>query len=214
MISIEKTEKFLNKIYLPLPYRIKNKRYSGSYISELKGFVSNLKNFFEIWKNDDIKVNLILPEDSHEKIKNRIKGLMSLTDNFIENFRKKDLLSVTLDKFESDTEKCYKSFENEIGKIASVKVLHLICPSFFPLWDNKIADAIRKVDVRNNENRRIAKFSEADYYQFMQKIQNFSKKHETILSDLADQYKKSKLKILDDFLWWAANRPLDLFFNR
>ncbi len=131
----------------------------------------------------------------------------------LKNFRSKDLIDVDLNKFESDIKECYESFRKTIGPIAAGKILHIICPNFFPLWDNDIAKAVRNEcseDVKKDNG--VEEFSGADYYKFMQVIQNFVKKYEKILSDLCNKYKKGKLKILDECLWWATHRPLFLFF--
>ena len=132
----------------------------------------------------------------------------------LEIFRKKNLVNVNLSEFESDIKNLYNDFCEIIKQVATAKILHLICPNFFPLWDNAIANAVRKeANLEDNKNEKIKAFSKADYYQFMQKIQNFAKKYEDLLSELAKDYDKTKLKILDDFLWYA-NKPLFLFFNK
>lgn len=99
-----------------------------------------------------------------------------------------------------------------IGQIAATKVLHLICPNFFPLWDNTIAKAARsELGRKSKQNKKVEDFSAADYYRFMQEIQNFIKEYEEVLSDLANRCKKGKLKILNECFWWATHRPLSLF---
>jgi hypothetical protein len=130
----------------------------------------------------------------------------------LEDFKSKDLVNINpdLSKFESDIKKCYESFKGAVGPIAAVKVLHLICPYFFPLWDNDIAKAIR--NEFNGRNEKVEEFSGGDYYRFMQQIKDFIEKYKKVLSDLSVQYKKGKLKILDECLWWATHRSLSLFF--
>jgi len=130
----------------------------------------------------------------------------------LEGFRKQDLSDVDLSEFESDIEKCYESFEKAIGRIAATKVLHLICPNLFPLWDNDIARAVKNELDRKSEGRNeVDNSSGADYYRFMQEMQNLIKEYKGLLSDLANRYKKGELKILDECLWWATHRPLSLF---
>lgn len=120
----------------------------------------------------------------------------------LEEFRKKDLTEVDLNKLEYGIKKCYESFKNVVGKVAAVKVLHLICSDFFPIWDSGIAKAVSKIKG----------FPEEDYYRFMQEMQNFVKNYEEVFSDLANQYRRSKLRILDEFLWWLRREQLSLFF--
>ena len=130
----------------------------------------------------------------------------------LKEFKAKDLADVDLSKLESDIEKCYESLKEAVGRIGAAKVLHLICPSFFPLWDNDIAKAIRsELGEKREGSKKVEDFSGLDYYRFMQKIQNLIKKYEKVLSVLSTLYKKGKLKILDECLWWATHRPLSLF---
>ena len=49
------------------------------------------------------------------------------------------------------------------GPTAATKVLHLLCPEFFPMWDTKIR---RDVRIRGNEE---------GYYKYMEEIQSVSK---------------------------------------
>lgn len=146
------------------------------------------RNEFKDWESDFVKK----VQSNYEKL---------------ENFRTKNLVDIELTEFESDIKKCYDSFKETIGQIAAAKVLHLICPNFFPLWDNDIAKAIR-----NEYGEEVEDFSGADYYRFMQKLQDFIKEYEGVLSDLVNRYRRGKLKILDEFLWAIAHRPLSIFF--
>jgi len=133
----------------------------------------------------------------------------------LEDFKQRDLTDshLNVSKFELDVKKLYDCFKHIVGPVAATKVLHLICPNFFPMWDNDIARAVRsEIQRRGERNDIIEDFSAADYYRFVGQVLNFIKKYETALSDLAALYEKGKLKILDEFLWWATHRPLSLFF--
>ena len=125
----------------------------------------------------------------------------------LEELRMKDLECVNLDRYETVIKKCYESFKETVGPIAAVKVLHLICPNFFPLWDNGIADAVR----RECEDEKVEEFSASDYFRFVKNIQGFIKSYERVLTELVAKYKKRKLRILDEFLWWIVHRPLSLY---
>jgi hypothetical protein len=129
----------------------------------------------------------------------------------LESFRTKELASVNLPNLETDIKRLYEAFKEAAGAIAAVKVLHLICPNFFPLWDNGIANAVRS---EYRINKKVENFSATDYYIFMQKIQDFilKLKYDKIISNLANKYQKGKLKIVDECLWWATHRPLSIFF--
>lgn len=131
----------------------------------------------------------------------------------LEDFRTNDLASVDLCTLETQIAETYGSFKNAVGKIASAKVLHLICPRFFPLWDNDIANGVRAEIRDHGETGRIAEdWSGEDYYRFMEGIKLFMAQHEGVLCSLASQYQQGKLRVVDEFLWWGTHRPLSLFF--
>jgi hypothetical protein len=109
----------------------------------------------------------------------------------------------------------YQSFTGVTGQIAGAKILNLICPDFFPLWDNTIASGIRLeladlVDYSFDKN--IKNFSGQDYFRFAEGIKIFMLRHNDIISQLSNQYHRKKLRIIDECLWWMARRPFFLIF--
>jgi len=129
--------------------------------------------------------------------------------SLLESFKASNIDNTSLGKYQLDIEKSYESFRQVIGNIASAKALHLICPNFFPAWDNRIADGVRD-EFLTKGGYKTKPFTGADYYAFMYVIQNLMKTHDVTLVSLSKKYNKSKMKILDEFLWWAANRPLSV----
>jgi len=131
----------------------------------------------------------------------------------LKGFGTKDLTGVNLGQLEPQIMKCYESFKEAVGPIAAAKVLHLICPNFFPLWDNSIAEAFRnEISDRSKVSEKVENFSGRDYARFMEQIQELISKYGKLLSYLASQHKKGKLKILDECLWGTAHRPVTLLF--
>lgn len=129
----------------------------------------------------------------------------------IEDFERKDLGEVHLAEHESDIKSCYESFKEAVGPVAAAKALHFICPDFFPPWDRKIAKAARrerKLDIWRVG--KVEEYSAEDYYVFTEQVQAFVRKRH-LISKLANQYGKSKVKIADECLWMATQRPLSLF---
>jgi len=101
----------------------------------------------------------------------------------------------------------YSSLRSIIGPIASAKVLHLICPNFFPLWDNGIADGLR---AEHSGIVDLKPFSAQDYFEFMKKLQSLLRKYDELWSSLSQSYKKGKLKIVDECLWYIVRTPFAL----
>jgi len=127
------------------------------------------------------------------------------------NFRGKHLEDVELSQFETGIIECYESFKVATSQVAAAKVLHLICPDFFPMWDNAVANAVRaELRKPGKEEGKVEAFSAEHYYRFMQYIQTFTKEHDKTISESADHYKRGKLKMVDEFLMVATGRPLKL----
>jgi len=99
-------------------------------------------------------------------------------------------------------ETCYGSISSAAGHVAATKILHLLCPSFFPIWDNKIGELVR-------ENPRCStglayspiQWSGSEYYVFMIQIRDFLIRFRTAWSELAQDYGRSKVKMVDKYLW-------------
>lgn len=133
----------------------------------------------------------------------------------LKRFQKKIIENEDLDDYKIEIVKLYMTFKGITGSIASAKILNLICPNFFPLWDNAIADAVR-VELAHIESygfdKSIEVFSGEDYFRFMVGIKLFMVKHADIISSLSRQYQQKKLRIVDECLWSLARRPFYLIF--
>jgi hypothetical protein len=164
---------------------------------------STIKRFLYVWG----RMGRVLGRHEYRNWEKNIAKQIESNCEKLKEFRMRNLKSADLDRSEFDIKKCYASFKEAVGSIAAVKILHLICPNFFPLWDNTIADAVREERV----DKKAEKFSAEDYYRFMQATQDFVKKYDRVLSELANRYRRGKLRILDEFLWWMTHRPLSLF---
>jgi hypothetical protein len=124
--------------------------------------------------------------------------------NILDSLRTKNLENETLHLHETAIKECYEAFQKILWQVAAAKVLHLLCPDFFPPWDNDIAKGYRVV-VGKNEH--IEHFSPDDYFRFMKWIQEFIMNNSKILSELAVTYGKTKVKISDECLLYAVRNP-------
>lgn len=133
--------------------------------------------------------------------------------------RDKNLIDENLNHHGDIIKKCYEALRDNVfnnkktkQKVAASKILHLIRPDFFPPWDNAIIDAYW-AEVEDQRKKKIVRFSGEDYYNFMQTLKNFIKENNRIFLTLYEEHKDKKplLKIVDEFLWFATNRPLFLF---
>ncbi|NQT74323.1 MAG: hypothetical protein HQ553_16395 [Chloroflexi bacterium] len=134
-------------------------------------------------------------------------GIIS-NSQLLEDYRKKTLSETELSFCKPNIETLYTSFSQSLGPIGAAKVLHLICPAFFPLWDTKIAVAARK--ERSTSDRSIVDFSADDYYRFTEQVLDVIVRYNEVISTMATRYGKTKVRIVDECFWWATQRPLSL----
>jgi len=133
----------------------------------------------------------------------------------LKRFQKRIIENEDLDDYKVEIVKLYETFKGITGSIASAKILNLICPNFFPLWDNAIANAIR-AELADTESygfdKSVEILSGEDYFRFMVGIKLFMLKHADIISSLSRQYQQKKLRIVDECLWSLVRRPFYLIF--
>jgi hypothetical protein len=122
----------------------------------------------------------------------------------LESLRHMKLEDENLTKSEAKIKECYESFKKRFKQVAAAKILHLLCPDFFPPWDDDIEKAYRGI-VRKDERGK--PFSSEDYFRFMQWVQDFIKTNSTILTELSKKYGKSKVRIVDECLLYAVRNP-------
>ena len=131
----------------------------------------------------------------------------------LDDLKTKELEAVDLTKHEQEIKGCYESFQEAVGSIAAAKALHFICPTLLPPWDRKIAKAAKRERSQGTQTASKTKeYSAEDYFLFVGQVQDFIRRRVDVISELASRYHKSKVKIADECLWSATQRPLCLFF--
>ena len=81
-------------------------------------------------------------------------------------------------------------------------MLHLIAPGYFPPWD----DAIRKLAWSSPRTcpslkRGKRRPSGGGYYFFMQQIQHFLQTYLGVWEQLAGEFSRTNVKMIDRYLW-------------
>jgi hypothetical protein len=129
---------------------------------------------------------------------------------YLDSFKKMKLEKAELSIHKEKIEECYESFKNCFHSfetpVGASKILHILCPDFFPLWDNAVADGFRTVyyDEKKDSPK---KFTKEDYYNFMIWIRNFIIKNSKIIDNLSNDNKVSKVRIVDECLIYAVRYP-------
>jgi len=126
-----------------------------------------------------------------------VKKIPELSDK-LEMFRKMKLDNTDLAQYEDDIKTCYQQICNIVAPTSATKTLHLLCPEFFPLWDENIRNKAREEDGRRGWTGL------KGYYYFMEITQGFLKKHNEELSALSKKHDRPKLKITDEYFFCST----------
>lgn len=131
----------------------------------------------------------------------KLAGEIRKIANVIDKLREKDLSNVNdeeLNELEGDVEKCYSAIRKVIGPTSAAKVLHILAPDFFPLWDM----AIRKLYGVKRDDWK-------GYFGFMQKTRRYwfkSGDFREVLLRLEKEFGLGKLRIIDVYNWLEGNK--------
>ena len=143
--------------------------------------------------------------------RNLIPILQSSTGEKLQEFDKLKLLTISQKELQNDKERimqCYGKLRSQLGPTAAGKLLHLLCPNFFPLWDAKIREDTKKAYKKNYENKIPSDTSSKDFYfEFIKIHQNFIKKYNESLKKTGEQwYNKPLLRMSDIYFWTLSNK--------
>jgi len=201
------------------PYRSRdNEKAHFAYISS----INSMKNFDpaqinEKEVNEIVKPYLVKWEKVARVLKKnsdwqkRLSIIIYKYRNELSDLRKQHLEESSLLQYKDIIQNLYENMQPILKPVATVKTLHLMCPDFFPLWDNDILDGIRAECDKNDRARRQ---SSDDYFIFMRKIKEILREYLDTITHLSEKNKKPKLKIIDECLLWAIRRPYEVFLIR
>ena len=143
----------------------------------------------------------------------RVTGIIKSNNSILKQFKKMNIETENLSVHETAIIKLFDSFNSKTSPTSSAKILHLICPDFFPLWDNAISDALR-VELAELQgyafDRSISARSSRDYFRFMGGVKLFMSTHNSTISLLSNKYQHNKLRIVDACFLFMVRRPLYL----
>lgn len=157
-----------------------------------------IRAFLQTWGN----MGRVLNEKRYPKWEEELAKAIRENCRLLNDFRVKKLANIKEEDLESlkiDVEKCYEIVRKQVAPTSASKVLHLIAPDFFPMWDGGIRKklAIRRANAE-------------DYWEFMKKIKRSieNEKYNGILNRFSADDDKSILKLFDEYLYVRSrNKP-------
>ena len=157
-----------------------------------------------------------LGQEKYQDWQRDVTELIKLYSSVLQQFQNKNIEKENLREYKAEIVCLYESFKSATGQIASVKILHLLCSNFFPLWDTAIANALR-AELKDSQgvdfDKRIIRFSGGDYFRFMEEVQRFISMHYDIISSLSKRNEQKILRIVDVCFLLMVRRPLYLIFQ-
>jgi hypothetical protein len=155
-----------------------------------------MRVFLVVWG----QMGRILLDKRREGWEGRVAEAIRRNAPFLESIRDQELVKAELEATRGEIERAYDDMMGIVGPTATSKVLHLVAPSLFPMWDG----AIRKELVKEDAGIKTGATGK-DYYNFMLYVQSLAWKLDETLSELELKYGKSKVKLLDECLWSLAH---------
>jgi len=145
-----------------------------------------------------------------------IERIIKSNCDMLDSFRNKNILSKNIEEIDVKNAimDCYKAIRKCIGPTSTSKVLHIIAPNFFPMWDNAIKLKISK-ECKNKEIflNGIGD-SPIGYYKFMRVVKFFilsDSKRKEIISSLSKNLNPacgvSEVRTVDKY-FWVKTHPL------
>jgi len=107
------------------------------------------------------------------------------------------LRDIVVELFDSLRETGFKGKKGrtkQVGPTATSKILHLICPDLFVMWDSDIRRQYRKFEGDGKE-----------YFEFLLTIQTLMLRLEPTITALREKNQKKPTRIIDQFNWMNAH---------
>lgn len=122
----------------------------------------------------------------------------------LDEFRQKSIESYWTDDFFLVKE-IFDKFESILGAVGAAKSLHLLCPKFFPLWDNPIANGYKIYLGKMGTNVNGGKYCDfieitKDQYKSIKSLNEVQSINLNILKNI--------LKVLDEFNYCKYTRKI------
>lgn len=195
----ESTFRSLDQTYLNAIKGFRKRRLTGSNGSDL---CSILWSYLIEWGN----MGRVLGHKGCRRIAEKLKEMKG---KFAE-FENLTLATIDIDEKSDSIEKVYNELLNarwvsdkgrtkRVGPTATAKVLHLVVPDLFMIWDREI--------------RTVYGFGEngKDYVGFLFNMQNWLKALEPVIQERGQDWGKSGTKVVDAYNWmkcWADKKGL------
>ena len=175
-------------------------------------FTWNIQRFKEY-----VKVYIYIKRNETFNVKNYFKDLGDILNELRNDIREfKDLRLVDEDSVPKEkVEKLFNSLNEKLRKIGigqneyimTIKILHALSPSFFPLLDNKILDALKNSKCDINKDSR-------GYIKWMEHLQTWLKGYLDVIPTIEEELDQTILKLVDELLYVTYSIKLENYVKK
>jgi len=134
-----------------------------------------------------------------KEIEHKFHAFQNLSLATIDIYQKSDEIEKLYNEILNAEWESEKGRTKRVGPTATAKVLHLIVPDLFMIWDRKI-----RVDYGFGDSGK-------EYVRFLINMQNWIKELKPALEKMQKEYGKASTKIIDDYNWikcWSREKGL------
>lgn len=168
--------------YIVPRYIMMRSEESVSKVIDIENFVISAKLIMYTW---NAAWYLRLPKDKKRKLEKDLEFSYKKIHSIYVKFNNKSLLDVDLDdkKVFEDISKLYEEFRGVSGVTGASKILHILNPRLFPLWDTRIKEFYHRIHSGRSRARRHKIGSAKCYIEFMKQIKYIISKILDVMSE-------------------------------
>lgn len=157
-----------------------------------------IRTFIVNWGN----MGRVLGREDYKNWYDKLSKILKKHSNNLEGFRAKSLEHENIQNLQENITTIYSDIRSIVGPTSASKVLHLMCPDFFPIWDMNI----RKKAGQDNGMKSGLNDKESGYFEFMKSVKSFLSEYVKEINQLKGNSNKSKLHYVDQYMWSVANK--------
>ncbi len=167
----------------------------------------NVKNMVKPYLYNWGKMHRFLGQKKLAGWELKIAEQIRLNSTLLNSYKQRNIVKSNLTDIETGIKQCYSSLFKIVGKIGAGKLLHFLCPAFFPPWDNPIANAIsnEKVFLPHRFYRQPYKYNFNNFSKMTDKekaeayIERMQRKEENLVNKSAEEY-FCFMKVIQNFI--------------
>ncbi len=144
--------------------------------------------------------------NTHKANLEKLAKIINNYNNLLKQFNNTDLLRLDLDKYRNNIINLFEEIDNKVkylGLTSTSKILHLLKPEVFVMWDKEIAKLYNK---RNNTEGyfEFLKICKNELEKLLEELRKHGIKNPE--DKLRKRYRKPLTKLIDEYNWFKVHQ--------